>query len=201
MSEQAPGASSAPTTTAKNRMPPLAPGQYDPAQRKAAEEFLLARKEPVFGPFDVLMRSPELMTAARGMGDYLRYKASVGARLSELVILMVARHWSQDFEWYAHAPIAARQGLGTDIIEAISQGRRPPAMSDDEIIVYDFVDELNHHRRVSDPSYDRAVKRFGERGVVDLVGLVGYYGLLAMTMNTARMPIPADAKPLPRFPD
>ena len=201
MSEQAPGSSSAPMTTAKNRMPPLAPGQYDPAQRKAAEEFLLARKEPVFGPFDVLMRSPELMTAARGMGDYLRYKASVGARLSELVILMVARHWSQDFEWYAHAPIAARQGLGTDIIEAISQGRRPPAMADDEIIVYDFVDELNHHRRVSDPSYDRAVKRFGERGVVDLVGLVGYYGLLAMTMNTARMSIPADAKPLPRFPD
>lgn len=201
MSERVPGSASAAAATVKNRMPPIPSAKYDAAQRMAAEEFLEARKEPVFGPFDLLIRSPELMTAARGMGDYLRYKASVGTRLSELVILMVARQWSQDFEWSVHQPIAARSGISNDVIEAISEGCRPSGMDEDETIVYEFVDELHRHRRVSDRSYERAVKRFGERGVVDMVGLVGYYGLLAMTMNTARMSIPADGNRLARFPD
>jgi len=183
------------------RLAPVPPQAYDAAQRQAAEEFLRARETPVFGPFEVMIRSPELMTAARAMGDYLRYKPSIGTRLSELVILMVARQWSQDFEWYTHAPAAARQGISAETIEAIFEGRRPTAMSEDETIVYDLVDELDRHRRVSDASYGRAVGRFGEQGVVDLAGLVGYYSLLAVTMNTARLGVPADARRLPRFPD
>ncbi len=91
---------------AQDRLPPIPPANYDEAQKKAAEEFLAARKVPVFGPFHPLMRSPELMNVARSMGDYLRYKSALGTTLSELVILVSAREWAQDYEWYVHAPIA-----------------------------------------------------------------------------------------------
>lgn len=201
LSEKITGSGPAEPMTSAGRLPPIAPETYDMAQRKAAEDFMQVRHVPVFGPFEVLMRSPELMMTAQAMGDYLRYRSAIGTRLSELVILMVARRWSQDFEWNSHAPIAARQGIAADLIEAIADGRRPPAMSDDETTVYDMVDELDRNQRLSDATYDRAVRRFGERGVVDIAGLVGYYGLLAVTMNIARMPVPADGRKLPRFPD
>jgi 4-carboxymuconolactone decarboxylase len=186
---------------AEDRMPPIPPAQYDEAQKKAAEEFLAARKTPVFGPFDVLMRSPEFMSTARAMGDYLRYKPAIGTVLSEFVILIVSREWAQDYEWYVHAPIAAKQGISKEIIDAIKEGRRPPGMSDDQAIVYDLVDELNRTHHVSDSTYDRAVKRFGEKGFIDITGIAGYYTLLAMTMNAARSPSAPDGSKLPRFPD
>lgn len=186
--------------SAQARLPPIPPERYDADQRKAADEFLAARKRPVFGPFERLMHSPEVMTVARQMGDYLRYKSAIGTTLSELVILVTAREWSQDYEWSVHAPIAIQQGIRQDVVDAIADGRRPAGMSDDEAICYDFSVELHRNRRVSDPTYDRAVKRFGEKGVVDLTAISGYYSLLAMTMNTARMPVKEGPK-LPRFPD
>jgi 4-carboxymuconolactone decarboxylase len=190
----------APITLAQDRMPPIPPEQYNEAQKKAAEEFLAVRKVPVFGPFEVLLRSPEVMNVARAMGDYLRYKPAMGTTLSELVILVTAREWSQDYEWYVHAPIALKQGIRQEIVDAIADGRRPTGMSDDEEICYDLAIELHRNKRVSDATYDRAVKRFGEKGV-DLAAINGYYTFLAMAMNTSRMPIPPDGQPLPRFPE
>lgn len=186
---------------AQDRLPPIPPASYDDAQKKAAEEFLAARKVPVFGPFHPLMRSPELMNVARSMGDYLRYKSAIGTTLSELVILIAAREWTQDYEWHVHAPIAMKQGIKKEIVDAILDGRRPTGMSEDEEICYDFSIELHRNKRVSDMTYARALKRFGEKGVIDLVGINGYYTFLAMAMNTSRMPIPADGKRLPRFPE
>ena len=187
--------------SAQDRMPPISPEKYDAAQKKAAEEFQAARKYPVFGPFSVLIRSPELMTANRIMGDYLRLKPSIGTKLSELIILVTARDWTQDYEWYVHAPIALKQGISKEIIDAIAEGRRPSGMNEDQEICYDFTMELNRNKRVSDATYDRAVKRFGEQGVLDIAGIDGYYTGLAMEMNTTRMPIPANGKPLRRFPE
>ncbi len=186
---------------AQTRLPTIDPSTYDETQKKAAADFLAARKTPVFGPFLPLMYSPEVMSEARSMGDYLRYKSAIGTTLSELVILITAREWTQDYEWYVHAPIAAKQGIKPEIIAAIRDGQRPVGMSDDEEIVYNVSTELQKTKCVSDASYERAEKRFGKKGVVDLVGITAYYTLLAMEMNTARYQMPADGVKLPRFPE
>ncbi|WP_294537001.1 carboxymuconolactone decarboxylase family protein [uncultured Rhodoblastus sp.] len=185
---------------AQQRLPTIPPAQYDEIQKKAADEFLAARKTPVFGPFEPLMHSPQVMSSARAMGDYLRYNSAVGVTLSELAILVVARNWSQDYEWFVHAPISLKQGIKPEIVAAIADGRRPEAMSEDEAIVYDFATELQNNRRVSDVTYARAQTRFGDKGVVDLTAILGYYTLLAMELNVARYAPPESAKPLPRFP-
>lgn len=195
------GLSAGSAASAQDRMPPVAPETYDQAQKKAAEEFQAARKGPVFGPFSVLIRSPELMNAYRAFGDYLRFKASVGNKLTEFVILITAREWTQDYEWYVHAPIALKQGISQDIINAIAEGRRPSGMSEDMETCYDLTLELHRNKRVADATYTRAVKLFGEKGVLDIVGIAGYYTSLAMAMNTTRMPIPSDGKRLLRFPE
>jgi 4-carboxymuconolactone decarboxylase len=186
---------------AQDRMPPIAPEKYDEAQKKAAEEFRAARKEPVFGPFSVLIRSPELMNAYRTFGDYLRFKASAGNKLTEFIILLTAREWTQDFEWNFHAPLARKEGIGQEIIDAIADGRQPTGMSEDMEICYDLVTELQRYKRVSDATYARAVKQFGEKGVLDIVGISGYYASLAMVMSTTRMPMPPGGKRLSRFPE
>jgi 4-carboxymuconolactone decarboxylase len=141
------------------------------------------------------------MTTYRVQGDYLRLKPSIGTKLSELVILLTAREWTQDYEWYVHAPIALRQGISQEIIDAIAEGRRPTGMSEEQEICYDFSIELHRNRRISDATYERAVKRFGEKGVLDIAGINGYYASLAMAMNTTRMPIPPDGKRLARWPE
>jgi 4-carboxymuconolactone decarboxylase len=186
---------------AQDRFPTIPPEQYTEQQKKAAEDFLSARKVPVFGPFEPLMYSPEVMSQARAMGDYLRYKSGVGNTLSELVILITAREWTQDYEWYVHAPIAAKAGIKTEIIDAIRDGRRPTGMSDDEETVYDFSTELHKNKRVSDATFARAERRFGKPAVVDLVGINAYYTLLAMQLNVARYGLPKDGTPLPRLPE
>ncbi len=186
---------------AQSRLPAIPPDQYNDQQKKAAEDFLAARKVPVFGPFEPLMYSPEVMSQARAMGDYLRYKSGVGNTLSELAILITAREWTQDYEWYVHAPIAAKAGIKPSIIEAIRDGRRPTGMSEDEEIVYDFSSELHKNKRVSDRAFARAEQRFGKPAVVDLVGINAYYTLLAMQLNVARYAMPKDGTPLPRLPE
>jgi len=147
------------------------------------------------------MHSPRMMTQARAMGDYLRYNSAIGNSLSELAILITAREWTQDYEWYVHAPIALKAGIKPEIVNAVSEGRRPAAMSEDEEIVYEFSTELHRNKRVSDRTFERAEKRFGKKGVVDLLGINGYYTLLAMQLNAAKYDIPRDGKKLSRFPD
>lgn len=186
---------------AADRLPVIPPDQYTPEQKKAAEEFLAARKVPVFGPFEPLMHSPQVMTQARSMGDYLRYNSAIGNTLSELVILITAREWTQDYEWYVHYPIAIKAGIKPEVAAAIADGRRPEGLSEDEQIVYDFSVELHRNKRASDPTFARAEKRFGKKGVVDLTGINAYYTLLAMQMNAAQYQAPKDFKRLARFPE
>ena len=192
------------------RLPPIPEGDIDAAQNAAIATFFETRgkhlegvppSKALAGPWSVFIRSPELMTLTQSMGEFLRYRCSVAGRLSELAILLVARHWTQDFEWFAHARLAAKQGISDAVIAAIREGRRPDALDDDEQIVCDYVSEILVSRRVSDTTYARALEMFGERGVVDLCGLVGYYSLLALTMNVARVQLPEDGERLPRFPE
>jgi 4-carboxymuconolactone decarboxylase len=171
---------------AQPRLGPVQPETYDNAQRQAARDFADARGQPPFGPFAMLMRSPELMTSARSMGDHLRYHSAIGKTLSEFVILITARAWSQDYEWNVHAPIAASQGIAQAKIDAIAAGRRPDGMSDDESICYDFTSEMQRDHQVSDATYARVLKRWGEKGAVDLAGIGGYYTFLSIEMNAAR---------------
>ena len=186
---------------AQQRLPTIPPEQYTAEQKQAAEEFLAARKVPVFGPFEPMMHSPEVMSIARSTGDYLRYHSAIGNTLSELVILVTAREWSQDYEWFVHQPIALKAGISKDIADAIADGRRPAKMSADEEIVYDFTIELQKNKRVSDATFSAAEQRFGKKGVVDMVGISGYYTSLAMQLNTARYQFSGEGPRLSRFPN
>ena len=185
---------------ADDRLPTIPPAQYSPEQKQGAAEFEAARKVPVFGPFEPLMYSPAVMSQARAMGDYLRYKSAIGNTLSELAILLTAREWTQDFEWSVHYPIALKAGIRQDIADAIAEGRRPATLSADEAIVYDYALELLKNKQVSNSTFERAKTRFGATGVVDMTGIVGYYTFLAMQLNAAQYPPAKDAKKLPRMP-
>ena len=184
---------------AQNRLPDIPPAQYTEAQRQAAAEFDAVRHAPLTGPFLPMMYSPEVMSRARAMGDYLRYKSGIGNTLSEFVILITSRDWSQDYEWSVHAPIAAKAGIKPEIVAAIREGRMPEGMSADESMLYNFSTELLHNRRVSDATYATVEKRFGKPAVVDLVGIIGYYSFDAMMLNTARFP-PMGGPQMPHFP-
>jgi 4-carboxymuconolactone decarboxylase len=182
-----------------DRMPPIPRDQWTEAQAKAAAEFARMRGQDVFGPFALMLRSPEVMLRAAAMGDYMRHKTSLPPALNEMIILITARHWSQQFEWHVHQPAALKAGLSPQIVAAISKGRRPEAMSSDEAIVYDFATELLRLQNIGDETYANARERFGEPGIIDMVGVAGYYSLLSMMMNTARMAVPkdSDVPPLP----
>jgi 4-carboxymuconolactone decarboxylase len=179
----------------QDRMPPIAAEALTEAQKNAIAEFKAARSADISGPFIPLLRSPEVMTRARAMGDYLRYRSVLPPRLSELVILLTARQWTQNYEWSAHEPLARQAGLSAATIAAIAAGRRPDAMAQDEEVLYTLCDEVRRNQSVSDATYARAVAAFGEQGVIDALGITGYYTLLAMVMNTTRTPLPAGTKP------
>src|ERR1700741_3742931 len=184
------------------RMLPIEPDQWSAEQQKAAEEFQSGRGYAVSGPFAIMLRSPEVMLRAKAMGDYLRFRNVLPKRVSEMVILITAREWTQQYEWVHHYAFAVKEGLSKAIIEAIADGRRPEAMSEDEAAAYDFSIELQRRRSVSDPTYARALKVFGEQGIIDIVGLNGYYTFNAMMMNVSRTPVDTDDMPLlERFPD
>ncbi len=180
---------------AQDRMPPIPANQLTEAQKQAIAAFKAARSADISGPFVPLLRSPEVMTRARAMGDYLRFNSTLPPRLSEFVILLTSRRWTQNYEWSAHEPLARRAGIKPEIIAAIADGRRPAGMSDDEESLYALCEELQRNQSVSDATYTRAVEKFGEAGVIDAVGIVGYYTMLAMVMNTARTPLPDGVSP------
>ena len=189
--------------TAQDRMPPIPEDQMTAEQRAAVEEFKRVRQRPnISGPFVPLLRSPEMLSRARNVGDHARFNTVLPTRLSEMVILITARHWTQNYEWAAHAPIAEQEGLAPEVIAAIADGRRPASMADDEAVLYDFCTELFRTQGVSDPTYARMVSEFKEIGVIDTIGIMGYYSMLAMVMNTARTPLregqTPGLKPFPR---
>jgi 4-carboxymuconolactone decarboxylase len=183
-----------------DRLPPIASELWTPAQREAAQEIINGPRGGLISPFIPLLRSPELMSHAQRMGEYLRYRSSVGLRISELAILVTARHWDQQAEWAIHAPIAAREGIKPGAIAAIAFGEQPEGMEPDEAAAYDFCTELHRTKQVSDSTWTHAVEVFGEDGVVDLTGICGYYAFLAMVMNAARTPAPVSkVAPLPEL--
>ena len=180
------------TAAAQERMTPIPADKMTDAQKKAAADFTAARGN-LSGPWAVLLRSPELVNRVRPLSDYLRFNSTLSPRLSEFVILITAREWAQQYEWNAHYPLALKGGLNPDVAKAVAEGRRPAKMAEDEEIAYDFCTELDSNHSVSDATYARAVAKFGEQGVVEMVSLHGYYTLIAMVLNTARTPLPPGA--------
>ena len=180
---------------AQPRMPPLSAGELSDSQAQALADFVTARGEPA-GPWNALLRGPELMTHTRALGDYLDFESVLPGYLRELVILLTAREWGQDYEWNVHYPLAIDEGFSAEMARAIAEGRRPDGMVAEEEILYDFCMELQRNRSVSDATYERAVSRFGEQGVVETVSLMGYYAMLSMISNTVRAPLPAGATPV-----
>ena len=189
------------TTPPTDRMPPLSLETMDPDQRAAAEELIAGPRKAVRGPFIPLMRSPELLTRIQKVGEVLRFHSVLPGRLTELATLVVARTWTQQFEWTVHVPLALQAGVAPQTVEALRHGRRPTALPDAERRVVDIVHELLTHHDLSDASYHDAVTAFGERGIVELVSLVGYFTMLSMILNVAHTPPDtADVPLLPALP-
>jgi len=187
---------------AQDRMPPIPADKLTEAQQKAAVAFAEGRRYAVRGPFVPLIRSPEVMLRAKAMGDYLRFKSVLAPRINEMVIIVTAREWTQNYEWNSHQPAALKAGLRREIADAIADGRRPTGMAEDEVVAYDMATEILRLKRVSDATYDRAIAKFGEQGVIDLLGVVGYYNFLAIVLNAARTPLPDGVpEPLKRYPN
>lgn len=168
--------------------------------RDAIEAFRKTRQMDLFGPFIPLLWSPEAMVRMGAMGDYLRDQSALPRRLSEFIILITARHWTQQYEWSLHYPIAITSGVDRAIADAIGEGRRPDRMADDQEILYDLCTELVEQKSVSDATYAQALARFGEKGVIDAISITGYYTMLAMVLNTARTPPEPGVAPLPPLP-
>jgi 4-carboxymuconolactone decarboxylase len=185
----------------RDRMPPIPPEEMTDAQRGAAAALAAGPRGAVLGPFVPLLRSPELMNRLQKVGEYLRFQSALGPRLTELAILWVARRHTQQVEWAIHEPLARKNGIAPEVVAALADGRRPAGLAEDEAVVCDLLEELWANDSVSDPTFHRAVASLGERGLVDLLGLAGYYSLLSMVMNVARTPVPDGAPaPLERFP-
>jgi 4-carboxymuconolactone decarboxylase len=180
--------------SAQDRMPPIPLDKMNELQRKYAEEIIKGPRGALYGPFIPLIRSPELMDRSQRIGEYLRYKSAIGTKLTEFVIMIVARQWTQQVIWAIHEPIVLKQGVSPEIIKAIADGRRPVGMSDDEEMLYNFCTELHTNKSITDATYDKVLKRFGEQGVIDTLGINGYYSMIAMVMNATRTAVP-DNKP------
>jgi len=179
--------------------------QLDDKQKAVADVMKQKTLSGISGPNNVLLRSPSLAENIMRFNDHLRYNTSVPLRLNELAILLVGRHWNSQFEWALHVPAARKAGLAEAVINDLAEGRRPAAMQPDESIVYDFVTGLLTNKAVGDEVFTKAKAAFGEQRVVDLIGVTGFYVMLAMVLNTAEIPLPPDAaakvkpfKPMPR---
>lgn len=179
-----------------NRFRPLSWQELTPPQQTLVNDLLAGKRPSLGGPFNVLLRSPEVGNLAQRVGEYVRFRSSLPLRLNEMAILMTAQWWSSQYEWHAHKPMALEAGLAAEIIDALQAGKRPPAMQPDEAAIYEFATELRARRRVSDATFAQAKQHVGEQGVVDLVVCMGYYDLVSMTLNVDGYPLP-DGAPLP----
>jgi 4-carboxymuconolactone decarboxylase len=175
---------------AQDRMPPIPAEKLTPAQKKAVELLVATPRGAAgpTGPFIPLLRSPELMNRLQAVGEYLRFHNSVPQKLVEMAIIMSARQFAQQYEWDSHYPLALKAGLTVDTANAIAAGRRPESLAPDEAVAYNFVAELLQNKSVSDATYASMTAKFGEQGVIDTTGLIGYYSTLAMILNVARAP-------------
>lgn len=173
-----------------DRLPPIPSADWTAAQRLEAQPIIDGPRGALLAPFIPLLRSPELMGHVQRMGEFLRYRNSLGLQNTELTILITSKHWSQPVEWAIHAPIALRAGISQATIDAIESGNAPTDLDAPAQAVFAFGTELLRTQAVSDATYALALAHFGEQGIVDLTGCIGYYALLAMVMNVARTPVP-----------
>jgi 4-carboxymuconolactone decarboxylase len=177
-----------------DRFKPLKYDEMTAEQKTMFENLLKGPRRGAGGPFNVLLRSPEMGDLVQEFGAKMRFGSSLPPKLNEMAIIIVGRHWTSHYEWNAHRAAAARAGLGEPIIQAIAAGKRPASMDADETIIYNFATELLTTKQVSDPVFQAVKDRFGERGVVDLIGVMGYYQLVSMLLNVDRHPLPPGVK-------
>lgn len=178
------------------RLPELDPAKFSPEQKKVHEAILAGPRGKVVGPLKVWLKNPGLAEHAQALGAYARFNSSLPPRLSELAICVTGAFWKANFEWFAHAPMAINAGIDPAAIEAIRTGATPKLVKSDEQAIYDFAIELITKRRVSDATFERAKKELGETSVIDLVGIIGYYSLVSVTLNAFEIPLP-DGEKLP----
>lgn len=184
------------TAMAQQRMLPIPDDKMSEAQKKIVADIVSGPRGRLSPPFVPLLRSPDLLSRVQRVGEYLIYHNSLNPRIFELSVLLVARQWTQQFEWRTHYPLALKAGLKQEAVDAIAEGRRPTALAEDEAVAYDFVAELLANRSVSDPTYARTLDKFGEQGLIDIVGSVGFYSSIAMVANVDRTALPEAATPL-----
>src|SRR4051812_43813860 len=179
------------------RFKPLVESDMNEEQLKAARELASGPrgKWNANGPNAALLRSPALMQRTQKVGEYLRYSSSIPSRMNEFAICITARKWTAQVEWIAHSELALKAGIFANVLADLKQGKRPPGMKDDEAAVYDFCSQLHDNKAVADATYAAVAERFGERGVMDLIGLTGYYTMLAMVLNVTRVELPDGESP------
>ena len=174
------------------RFPQLTMDQLDEKQKPLGEQVMKVSSVGLGGPYNLLLRSPVLGQRLFDLFDYLRWKTSVPTRLNEFAILVIARQWRSQVEWFAHAPIAAKAGLSPDIIAELKTSKRPSKMAEDEAVVYDFVTELTTTQKVSDETFKRARQIFNDQQIVDLAAVAGNYVMVAMILAMAEQSVPPD---------
>jgi 4-carboxymuconolactone decarboxylase len=176
------------------RMAEIPLDKMTPAQRAVADNIMTGPRKGLSGPFNAWLRSPELADRLQKVGEYLRFNTSLDKRLNEMAIIMSAQYWGAQYEWYAHAPLALKAGLDPSVVAALGEGNKPDTMKDDEAIVWEFTTQLRRDHNVDDAIYARAVDKFGEQGVMDLIAVNGYYDVVSMTLNVAHVGPPAGAE-------
>ncbi len=179
------------------RFAPLKADQLTPAQKEYADLIAGPPRNAKFvnPPYRAYIRNPDLAPRLMGMSEYLRWNTSLPPRLSELAILITARQWTAQYEWFAHYPLALKGGLDPKVANDIAAGKRPDSMKDDEAALYDLAIALYRDKKVSDPVYKAALDKFGERGIMDIIGIIGYYDLVSMTLITMQAGAPNDSVP------
>jgi 4-carboxymuconolactone decarboxylase len=178
-----------------DRFKPLTAAEFTPEQKAFIDQVMKGPNATVAGPYNMLLRSPDLGRVAHEFGAYPRFRSTVPTKLNELAIMMAARFWQSEFVWFAHRRAAQGAGLNPAIGDAIVAGKRPLSMQPDEEAVYNFCDELLNKRQVSDAAFNALKDKLGERGVVDLIAAMGYFQYVSMMLNTDRYPLPDGVKP------
>jgi 4-carboxymuconolactone decarboxylase len=165
------------------RLPDLTPEQMTPDQRRVAEKAVAGKRGRLPAPLRAWLHSPEFGDRAQSLGEFLRYDTTLGPALTELAILVTARFWTSQYEWYAHKKLALQAGVSPALCDAIARRERPSFPDAKAELVYDYAMAMHTDRTVTQAMHDRAVAALGEAGVVELVGLLGYYTLVSMTLN------------------
>jgi 4-carboxymuconolactone decarboxylase len=178
-----------------DRFKPLRYDEMTPAQKTMVEHLFAGPRAGANGPFNVLLRSPEMGDIAQQFGASMRFNQSMPRKLNELAIIITARYWTAQYEWYAHHRAALAAGVSPAIADAIAAGTRPAGMQKDEEAVYNFCSELLNTKQVSDTTFKAAKDTVGEKGVVDLIGVMGWYQMVSMLLNTDRYPLPDGVQP------